>query len=724
MTPKPSSHETKAGAIKVIVIGAGPVGLLTALRLAQSGMYVDVLEKEEKLNVTPRACSYYAAALHALQRAKVLDDVKKAGFTTHGLCWRGPLEDDGKGGKIFGDMLASLPVVGNEDWDSGVVNLQQAKLTKLLYQKVLETGRVTVHLGTELIGIEQDSASVMATAVRGDLSQEQFQGSFLVGADGGRSTTRRLLGIRHKGHSWPERLVAMDVLLDDVEFDEKFPSSLFVDPVYYGLMSPLEQPRAGTESLWRCTVAVDPTDARTDDELVSDKSIEELLLKTVPGPRPLPFKVLRASPYRVHQLCASTFNRGRCALAGDAAHLNNPMGAMGLTTGLIDSEALADALELIIHEGKPISILDTYSDERRRVFQTFVDPTSTQNKLRCAKFAKDLLIDPSTRDVHDVTHNLAAVASSTSLQKAQDFLSAINAPSRTTAYGSYESLLADPTVEIVYISTPHSHHFQNARAALLAGKHVLLEKAFTVNAAQACNLVQLAREKKLFLMEAMWTRFFPLTQYVRQLIKNGAIGVVQRVVADRNLGRDIEKLYGTEHRLVNSALAGGALLDLAIYPLTWIFQILYHDSPLAFGTVRSPPHISSSLVKYTPTGVDETATIIVTFPESKTQGIATASLRFTSDPTDPGIFGPAARPLSITVVAYGEGSPKIVERKDFKIPVGHGLFWEADACARSLFEGKTESDLMPLDETLLIMEVIDRVREENGLRYPADVEAH
>ncbi|KAE8415638.1 hypothetical protein BDV36DRAFT_285210 [Aspergillus pseudocaelatus] len=323
MTPNPSSHETGAGATKVIVVGAGPVGLLTVLRLAQSGVYVDVLEKEEKLNVTPRACSYYAAALHALQRAKVLDDVKKAGFTTHGLCWRGPLEDDGKGGKKFGDMLASLPVVGNEGWDSGVVNLQQAKLTKLLYQKVLETGRVTVHLGTRVIGIEQDSASVTATAVRGDGSQEQFQGSFLVGADGGRSATRRLLGIRLKGHSWPERLVAMDVLLDGVEFDEKFPSSLFVDPIYYGLMSPLEEPRTGTESLWRCTVAVDPTDARTDDELVSEKSLEELLLKAVPGPRPLPFKVLRASPYRVHQLCASTFNRGRCALAGDAAHLNN-----------------------------------------------------------------------------------------------------------------------------------------------------------------------------------------------------------------------------------------------------------------------------------------------------------------------------------------------------------------------------------------------------------------
>ncbi|KAF7593576.1 hypothetical protein BBP40_011196 [Aspergillus hancockii] len=382
--PSPCSKQTDKGTTQVIVIGAGPVGLLTALRLAQSGIHVDVLEQEERLNITPRACSYYAAALHALQRTNVLEDVKKVGFTTHGLCWRSPLEDDSKGGKKFGNMLASLPIVGSNEWDAGVVNLQQAKLTKLLYHKALETGLVTVHLGTKLTEIKQDQHIVTATATRADGSQEQFQGSFLGGADGGRSATRKLLGIQFKGHSWPERLVAIDVLLDGAEFDARFPSSLFIDPVHFGLALPLEEPHVGEQCLWRCTVAIGPTDTRSDGELLSEESIKELLLKTVPGPRPLPFKILRGSPYRVHQLCASTFNRGRCALAGDAAHLNNPMGAMGLTTGLIDSEALADVLELIIHEGRPISCLDTYSDERRRIFQTFVDPTSTQNKLRCA----------------------------------------------------------------------------------------------------------------------------------------------------------------------------------------------------------------------------------------------------------------------------------------------------------------------------------------------------
>ncbi|KAF7588252.1 hypothetical protein BBP40_005974 [Aspergillus hancockii] len=329
------------------------------------------------------------------------------------------------------------------------------------------------------------------------------------------------------------------------------------------------------------------------------------------------------------------------------------------------------------------------------------------------KFAKDLLIDPSTRGASDITHDLVAVASSTSLQKAQEFLTTIGAPPTAKPYGSYESLLLDDTVELVYITNPHSHHFQWARAALNAGKHVLLEKAFTVNAAQARILVELAREKRLFLMEAMWTRFFPLT---------------------RNLGRDVEKLYGTEHRLVNPELAGGALLDLAIYPLTWIFQILYHDSLAPAGSARSPPSISSSLLKYAPTGVDETATVVVTFPDHQTQGVATASLRVASDPNDPSVrilgsagqiqvFGPAARPLDIKVVQYAEGGPVVLEERGFGIPVGHGLFWEADECVQCLAEGRLESDVMPLDETIVILEVLDKVREQNGLRYPESIEA-
>ena len=111
------------------------------------------------------------------------------------------------------------------------------------------------------------------------------------------------------------------------------------------------------------------------------------------------------------------------------------------------------------------------------------------------------------------------------------------------------------------MATPHSHHYQNTRLALEAGKHVLCEKAFTTNAAQARKLVEIAREKKLFLMEAVWTRYFPISVELRTLVKEGKIGEVKRVFADLSDGGDAEKKWGTEHRMVKLALAGGALLD-------------------------------------------------------------------------------------------------------------------------------------------------------------------
>lgn len=147
-------------------------------------------------------------------------------------------------------------------------------------------------------------------------------------------------------------------------------------------------------------------------------------------------------------------------------------------------------------------------------------------------FTKDLLTNPATRDVHDVRHEVVAVSSSSSKQRAVDFINQVKAPSTTAAYGSYHELVADPNVEIIYVATPHSHHFQNAMLALEAGKNVLCEKSLTVTAAQTRKLVETARAKKLFFMEAVWTRYFPLSIKVRELITSGAIGNVYRTIGE------------------------------------------------------------------------------------------------------------------------------------------------------------------------------------------------
>jgi len=181
-------------------------------------------------------------------------------------------------------------------------------------------------------------------------------------------------------------------------------------------------------------------------------------------------------------------------------------------------------------------------------------------------FTKDLMIDPSTRDVSDIKHTVVAVASSSSADRAKKFLDECKCSSSAKAYGSYEELVKDKDVDIIYVATPHSHHYQNTMLCLLAGKHVLCEKAFTTNAAQAKKLVETAKEKKLFLMEAVWTRFFPLSIKVRKALESGQLGAVHRVIADNSLGEDVEKLWGTSHRMVNKDLAGGALLDRMIPP--------------------------------------------------------------------------------------------------------------------------------------------------------------
>lgn len=192
------------------------------------------------------------------------------------------------------------------------------------------------------------------------------------------------------------------------------------------------------------------------------------------------------------------------------------------------------------------------------------------------------MIDPSTRSVSDVKHTVTAAASSSSSSRAKQFLETCKCPSSAAAYGSYEDLVKDPNVDIVYVATPHSHHYQNTMLCLLAGKHVLCEKAFTVNAAQAKKLVETAKEKKLFLMEAVWTRFFPLSIQIRKMIEDGELGAVHRVIADLSFGQDVENTWGADgakHRMVNPDLAGGALLDrrspsLPTYPIRPLLLLL------------------------------------------------------------------------------------------------------------------------------------------------------
>ena len=346
-----------------------------------------------------------------------------------------------------------------------------------------------------------------------------------------------------------------------------------------------------------------------------------------------------------------------------------------------------------------------------------------------------------------------AAASSSSAARASEFLKDVQAPDTAKAYGSYIELVDDPDVDIIYVATPHSHHFQNAMLALEAGKHVLCEKALTVNAVQAKKLVQTAKAKNLFFMEAVWTRYFPLSIRIREIVTSGGIGKVHRVFSDLSFGaakEDGSLGWPDSNRMVNLDLAGGALLDLGIYSLTWVFQILYHCQPKP----REAPKVVAAINKYPRTGADEMTSMILQFEKNQSMGIATTNVRVATQPEEVNsgisgpavriqgtkgeiqVFGPIYRPMRYRVIKVGAKKDE-VEDVEFPIPKdkegrgsageeaqgwGHGMFWEADEAARCIRDGKLESETLSWEESIVIMETMDEVRKQGGLTYPELIE--
>lgn len=278
----------------------------------------------------------------------------------------------------------------------------------------------------------------------------------------------------------------------------------------------------------------------------------------------------------------------------------------------------------------------------------------------------------------------------------------------TTAYGSYADLVADPEVDVVYVASPHSEHREHALLAIAAGKPVLVEKAFTRNAAEAAEVVQSARAARVFAMEAMWSRFLPHLDVVRQCLEAGLLGDVDSVFADHG-----QLLYPDgPRRLADPALAGGALLDLGIYPVSFAHLVLGGFSSVqAVGTL-------------TDEGVDAQDAITVVGP-SGALGLLGTTMR-TKTPTTASICGTKAR-LELDGDFYTPRAvvrlvaPDSTELDRFQTPEPeHGLHFQAAEVARRVAGGELESPLMPLDETVAVMAAMDQVRAQVGVRYPGE----
>jgi predicted dehydrogenase len=292
---------------------------------------------------------------------------------------------------------------------------------------------------------------------------------------------------------------------------------------------------------------------------------------------------------------------------------------------------------------------------------------------------------------------------SRSRASAQEFADKRSIPRR---HASYDDLASDPDVDVVYIATPHPLHAENATLCLRAGKAVLCEKPFSVNAAEAERVVKLARERGLFIMEGMWTRFFPLMEEVRRLTSEGAIGEVRMLNVDFGFRAGLDPAS----RLFDPKLGGGALLDVGVYCVSLASMIL------------GQPSGSVGLSHLGKTGVDEQASIVL---EHEGGRLANLSIGIrTTTPQEATIMGtegyvrihaPWWRPKSMTIYRPGEESETV------DAPVsGNGFNYEAAEVMRCLETGKTESDVMPLDETISVMRTMDRIRATWGLRYPGE----
>jgi predicted dehydrogenase len=268
------------------------------------------------------------------------------------------------------------------------------------------------------------------------------------------------------------------------------------------------------------------------------------------------------------------------------------------------------------------------------------------------------------------------------------------------AYDSFEALVGDPDVDVVYVASPHNHHHPHARLALEAGKHVVVEKPMGLSVEQCQDLADLAASRGLFLMEAMWTLFLPKYDVIRQLLADGALGTVHAVIADMG------EHFGPEHRIMRADLAGGPLNDLGTYPVTLATWVLGEPVDVAAVWTVAPVELSPSGVAGQIGVVMRTAAGGVAALHTTLLGETPTAATIVGSKATLVIDGPFYQPGGFTLTPHGGDPLRYDEDR-----IGHlGLHWEAAEAARCVEGGAVESPLRPLADTIATMRALDAVR--------------
>jgi 2-polyprenyl-6-methoxyphenol hydroxylase-like FAD-dependent oxidoreductase len=346
----------------VIVAGAGPVGLLTALKLARAGVPVTVVEALAHIGQWPRAVVYHPPTVEALDRLGLLEDMQAVGVTKKDYQWR----------SVDGEILLQLDMSildGKIEYPYNL-HLGQHELAEIVLRHLLREPGVEVLWNHKVAKVDQSTDGVTVT-VETPEGPKQLSAAWLVGADGASSSVRKLIGEVFQGITWPERFVVTNVFTDYEAYGYA-KANFIVDPIDFAVLCQINK-----TGLWRVAFA---EDASVPEETLPER-LEARMKRLIPGP----YELVEMSPFRVHQRVVDRMRVGRVLLAGDAAHANSPIGGLGLTGGLLDAVALGDALVSVIVHGVADTLLDEYAAERREIFASYTSPTTTENKRRLAE---------------------------------------------------------------------------------------------------------------------------------------------------------------------------------------------------------------------------------------------------------------------------------------------------------------------------------------------------
>ncbi len=349
---------------RVLIAGGGPSGMATALFLSQRGIPVTVIERSVEPHADPRAATYHPPTLEMLSPSGVTDDLHSNGI----IAPRWQFRDRREG------LVAEfdLGLLADDTPYPYRLQCEQHKLVEMMERRVARSPLATIIHGAAVDEVSQDESTVHVGLTHADGRRESLSGSYLVGADGGRSLVRKSQNIEFKGFTWPERFLVITTTFDFESLGFAY-SSYTMDPVEWA--ATFKVPGEDGRGIWRCVFPIRPDENESDllDGTRAATRLEKFVPESVSG------RVVHVNLYAVHQRVAASYRQGRVLLAGDAAHINNPLGGMGLNFGIHDAHSLAEHLIRTIESGDGAP-LDRYDRQRRTVAERYLQAQTIANK--------------------------------------------------------------------------------------------------------------------------------------------------------------------------------------------------------------------------------------------------------------------------------------------------------------------------------------------------------